>query len=86
VFYFSIIYLIMNIFDIIITYFLNSHFSFYPCYKHIITISKVHYEFTFSHTLFIFKNVIPIELYDNVDNLNFDNINVKYAFTFSIHV
>jgi hypothetical protein len=56
------------IFDIIITFFLNSHISFYPCDKCIITISKVHYEYTFSHNLFIFKYVIPIELYGNMDN------------------
>ncbi len=45
-------------FDIIITYFLSPHFLFYLCDKHIVIISKIHYESIF------FLEFIPILKYD----------------------
>jgi hypothetical protein len=53
------------------------------CDKNNVIISKVHYDFTFFLKLIhIFRH----KIYYNMNILKSDNINVKYDFTFKVHL
>jgi hypothetical protein len=65
------------------TYFLNSHFALLYLHDKLnVLILKVCYEYTFLKNPSIYFNIILTKVYYNMDNLNFDNVNVEYDFTF----
>jgi hypothetical protein len=49
--------------------FLNPHVNYFICdFKKVINILKVHHESFFKKNQFIFYNMIPIKLHNNMDN------------------
>jgi hypothetical protein len=65
-------------------YFLSPHLSFSLFDKHNVIISNVHYESIIFLEFIQFFLMIPIKVYDNMNNVNFDNVNFEYGFKFYI--
>jgi hypothetical protein len=72
-------------FDTTFTFFWVHIFHFFVCEKDNVVISKVHYEFIiFLKFIQFFLMMIPIKVYDNINNIFFDNVNFEYGFKFYI--
>jgi hypothetical protein len=65
-------------------YFLSPHFSFSLCDKCNVVISKVHYESRiFLKFIQFFFVMIPIKVYDNMNNWKIDNGDFDHALNFT---
>jgi hypothetical protein len=71
-------------FDTTLMYFLSPHFSFSLCDKCNVVISKVHYESRiFLKFIQFFFVMIPIKVYDNMNNWKIDNGDFDHALNFT---
>jgi len=69
--------------NINMTYFLNSHFALLYLHDQLnVTFWKFIMNTLLKINPSIFLNIILTKVYYNMDNLNFDNVNVEYDFAF----
>ncbi len=61
--------------------FFESTYKYYIHDKSTVVISKVHY-----NSFIFFNMILSTIVYYNMDNQNMDKINVKYDFTFRVHL